>query len=104
MLGKGGRGVFRKIVVLGLLIFCLGLRAPWAGAQQQKTVEAEGKKRNVRVILDFVVNHTSDQHKWFQDSKSSKTSERRDWFIWRDGKGPGQPPNNWLSTFGLSAW
>jgi alpha-glucosidase len=64
----------------------------------------EGKKRNVRVILDFVVNHTSDQHKWFQDSKSSKTSEHRDWFIWRDGKGPGQPPNNWLSTFGLSAW
>jgi alpha-glucosidase len=65
---------------------------------------AEGKKRNVRVILDFVVNHTSDQHKWFQDSKSSKTSEHRNWFIWRDGKGPGQPPNNWLSTFGLSAW
>jgi alpha-glucosidase len=64
----------------------------------------EGKKRNIRVILDFVVNHTSDQHKWFQDSKSSKTSEHRDWFIWRDGKGPGQPPNNWLSTFGLSAW
>ena len=65
---------------------------------------SEGKKRNVRVILDFVVNHTSDQHKWFQDSKSSKTSAHRDWFIWRDGKGPGQPPNNWLSTFGLSAW
>jgi alpha-glucosidase len=65
---------------------------------------SEGKKRNVRVILDFVVNHTSDQHKWFQDSRSSKTSEHRDWFIWRDGKGPGQPPNNWLSTFGLSAW
>ncbi|PYT70636.1 MAG: glucohydrolase [Acidobacteria bacterium] len=64
----------------------------------------EAKKRNIRVILDFVVNHTSDQHKWFVDSKSSKTSEHRDWYIWRDGKGPGQPPNNWLSTFGLSAW
>lgn len=64
----------------------------------------EGKKRSIRVILDFVVNHTSDQHKWFVDSKSSKTSEHRDWFIWRDGQGPGQPPNNWLSTFGLSAW
>jgi len=64
----------------------------------------EGKKRNIRIILDFVVNHTSDQHKWFQDSRSSKTAEHRDWFIWRDGKGPGQPPNNWLSTFGLSAW
>jgi len=65
---------------------------------------SEGKKRNIRIILDFVVNHTSDQHKWFQDSKSSKTSEHRDWYIWRDGKAPGEPPNNWLSTFGLSAW
>lgn len=65
---------------------------------------SEAKKRNIRVILDFVVNHTSDQHKWFQDSKSSKTAEHRDWYIWRDGKGPEQPPNNWLSTFGLSAW
>jgi alpha-glucosidase len=65
---------------------------------------SEAKKRNIRVILDFVVNHTSDQHKWFLDSKSSKTYEHRDWYIWRDGKGPGQPPNNWLSTFGLSAW
>jgi len=65
---------------------------------------AEAKKRNIRVILDFVVNHTSDQHQWFLDSKSSRTSAHRDWYIWRDGKGPGQPPNNWLSTFGLSAW
>ena len=65
---------------------------------------AEGKKRDIRVILDFVVNHTSDKHKWFVDSESSKTSAHRDWYIWRDGKGPGQPPNNWLSTFGLSAW
>jgi alpha-glucosidase len=65
---------------------------------------AEAKKRNIRVILDFVVNHTSNQHKWFLDSKSSKTSAKRDWYIWRDGKGPNQPPNNWLSTFGLPAW
>jgi alpha-glucosidase len=65
---------------------------------------SEAKKRNIRVILDFVVNHTSDQHRWFVDSRSSNTSEHRDWYIWRDGKGPGQPPNNWLSTFGLSAW
>jgi alpha-glucosidase len=65
---------------------------------------AEAKKRNIRVILDFVVNHTSDQHPWFVDSKSSKTAAHRDWYIWRDGKGPNQPPNNWQSTFGLSAW
>jgi alpha-glucosidase len=65
---------------------------------------AEARKRNIRVILDFVVNHTSDQHPWFVDSKASKTSAHRDWYIWRDGKGPDQPPNNWQSTFGLSAW
>lgn len=65
---------------------------------------SESKKRNIRVILDFVVNHSSDQHKWFLDSKSSRTSAHRDWYIWRDGKGPGQPPNNWLSIFGSPGW
>jgi alpha-glucosidase len=65
---------------------------------------AEAKKRNIRVILDFVVNHTSDQHKWFLDSRSSRTSKYRDWYIWRDGKGNNQPPNNWYSEFGGPAW
>ena len=65
---------------------------------------AAAKKRGIRLILDFVVNHTSDQHKWFLDSKSSRTSQHRDWYIWRDGKGTGQPPNNWTSTFGGPAW
>jgi alpha-glucosidase len=64
----------------------------------------EASKRNIHIILDFVVNHTSDQHPWFVDSKSSRTSAHRDWYIWRDGKSPGQPPNNWVSTFGGSAW
>jgi alpha-glucosidase len=65
---------------------------------------AEGKKRGIRVILDLVVNHTSDQHKWFQDSRSSKTSAKRDWYVWRDGKADGQPPNNWVALFGSPAW
>src|ERR1700748_1475594 len=65
---------------------------------------SEGRKRGISVILDFVVNHTSDKHPWFIDSASSKTSQHRDWYIWRDGKGPGQPPNNWNSTFGGPAW
>jgi alpha-glucosidase len=65
---------------------------------------SEAKKRDMRIILDLVVNHTSDQHKWFLDSKSSRTSAYRDWYIWRDGKGPGEPPNNWVSTFGGPAW
>src|SRR5229473_2609700 len=65
---------------------------------------AEGKQQGVRIILDFVVNHSSDKHPWFIDSKSSRTASHRDWYIWRDGKGPGQPPNNWISLFGGSAW
>src|ERR1700736_5707962 len=65
---------------------------------------AEAKTHNIKIILDFVPNHTSDQHKWFQESKSSRTSPKRDWYIWRDGKRPNQPPNNWTSTFGGSAW
>jgi alpha-glucosidase len=65
---------------------------------------AEANKLGIRILLDFVANHTSDQHKWFQDSKSSRASAHRDWYIWRDGRGPGRPPNNWVSTFGLSAW
>ena len=68
------------------------------------TLAASAKKHGIHIILDFVPNHTSDQHKWFLDSKSSRTAEHRDWYIWRDGKGPGQPPNNWTSTFGGSAW
>jgi alpha-glucosidase len=64
----------------------------------------EAKKRNIKIIFDFVVNHTSDQHPWFVDSKSSKTAAHRDWYIWRDGKGSDQPPNNWLSVFGSPAW
>ncbi len=63
-----------------------------------------GKKRGIRIIMDLVVNHSSDQHQWFLDSKSSRTSAHRDWYIWRDGKGPGQPPNNWISIFGGPAW
>ena len=65
---------------------------------------SEGKARDIRIILDFVMNHTSDKHKWFLDSKSSRTSNYRDWYMWRDGKGPKRPPNNWLSTFGGPAW
>jgi alpha-glucosidase len=64
----------------------------------------EARKRGIRVIMDFVLNHSSDQHKWFLDSKSSRTSAHRDWYIWRDGKGAGQPPNNWISGFGGSTW
>src|SRR2546423_11317370 len=65
---------------------------------------SESKKRNIRVIVDYVANHTSDQNSWFKESRSSRDNPKRDWYVWRDGKGPGQPPNNWLSWFGHSAW
>jgi alpha-glucosidase len=64
----------------------------------------EAKKRKIGIIMDMVVNHTSDKHPWFIESESSKTNPKRDWYIWRDGKGPGEPPNNWQSVFGHSAW
>jgi alpha-glucosidase len=64
----------------------------------------EAKKRDIRIIMDYVINHTSDQHKWFLDSKSSRTAPHRDWYVWRDGKGPDVPPNNWVSIFGGPAW
>lgn len=64
----------------------------------------QARQHHIRVLMDFVLNHTSDQNPWFLDSRSSRTSVHRNWYIWRDGKGPGQPPNNWISDFGGSAW
>ncbi|MEA2751920.1 MAG: alpha-glucosidase [Myxococcales bacterium] len=63
---------------------------------------AHGK--DIKVLLDFVPNHTSDQHPWFLASRSSRTSPKRDWYIWRDPAPGGGPPNNWISDFGGSAW
>jgi len=60
--------------------------------------------RNIKLILDFVPNHTSDKHAWFADSRSSRASAKRDWYVWADPSPNGGPPNNWLSRFGGSAW
>lgn len=64
----------------------------------------EAHKRGIRVIMDWVANHTSDQHPWFLESRSSRDNSKRDWYIWRDGRGPGKRPNNWQSVFGGPAW
>jgi alpha-glucosidase len=63
-----------------------------------------GHRRGLKVILDFVPNHSSDQHPWFLESRSSRASRKRDWYIWRDPSCDGGPPNNWLSVFGGPAW
>jgi alpha-glucosidase len=58
----------------------------------------------IRVILDLVLNHTSDRHPWFLESRGSLGSRRRDWYIWRDPRPGGKPPNNWQASFGGKAW
>jgi alpha-glucosidase len=66
----------------------------------------EAHLRGIRVILDLVMNHCSTAHPWFAEARASRQSEKRDWFIWHDGKPGGRPrpPNNWLATFGGRAW
>jgi oligo-1,6-glucosidase/alpha-glucosidase len=64
---------------------------------------AEAKKRDLKIIFDLVVNHTSDQHPWFQEARKSLDNSYRDFYIWRDGKN-GKEPNNWASFFGGSVW
>lgn len=59
--------------------------------------------RGIKVVLDLVLNHTSDKHPWFIESRSSVSNLKRDWYIWKKGKGK-NPPNNWFSAFGGSAW
>ena len=60
--------------------------------------------RGIKVLLDFVPNHTSDRHPWFVESRSSRKNPKRDWYLWRDAAADGAPPNNWVSDFGGSAW
>lgn len=65
---------------------------------------AEAKKRDIRIVMDLVFNHSSDQNAWFQESKKSRTNPKADWYIWRDAKPDGSEPTNWRSIFGDSAW
>ncbi|MEH7095645.1 alpha,alpha-phosphotrehalase [Neobacillus vireti] len=64
---------------------------------------AEAHKRGLKIIMDIVINHTSTEHEWFKQAKSSKDNPYRDFYIWKDGKN-GEPPTNWESKFGGSAW
>jgi len=64
----------------------------------------EAHRLGLKVMIDQVISHTSDQHPWFKESRSSRTNAKADWFVWADPKPDGTPPNNWLSIFGGSAW
>ncbi|AWN49878.1 alpha-amylase [Methylobacterium terrae] len=65
---------------------------------------AEAHRRRLRVIMDFVPNHTSQEHPWFREARASCDNPKRDWYIWRDPAPDGGPPNNWISNFGGPAW
>src|SRR5206468_10021951 len=65
---------------------------------------AELHARRLRLILDLVPTHTSSEHPWFLDSRSSRSAQHRDWYIWRDPRPDGSPPNGWIASFGGSAW
>jgi alpha-glucosidase len=65
---------------------------------------AAAHARGLRVLLDFVPNHSSDRHPWFVESRSSRENAKRDWYIWHDPAPDGGPPNNWISDFGGPAW
>jgi alpha-glucosidase len=80
---------------------------PYGTIQDMELLISETHRRGLRIILDLVINHTSDQHMWFQESRSSKTNPKRDWYIWRPARyanGVRKPPNNWRSNFGGSVW
>jgi alpha-glucosidase len=78
---------------------------PWFGTMKDFDRLLRGcHDRGMKLILDYVPNHSSDQHAWFLESRSSRENPKRDWYIWRDGDEDGGPPNNWLSSFGGGAW
>jgi alpha-glucosidase len=81
-----------------------GVEPEYGSLEDFKVFLAEAHQRGMRVVLDLVLNHTSDQHAWFLESRSSRDNPKRDWYIWRDARPDGSLPNNWYSTFGGPAW
>ncbi|AXY42317.1 alpha-glucosidase family protein [Halomonas sp. JS92-SW72] len=69
-----------------------------------KTLLARAHALGLKVMIDQVISHTSDQHPWFQESRADRTNAKADWYVWADPRPDGTPPNNWLSIFGGAAW
>ena len=84
------------------------VHAPYGTVADMEHLIGKAHSLGMRVLLDLVINHTSDQHAWFKESRSSKTNPKRDWYIWRppryDSAGTRMPPNNWRSNFSTPAW
>ena len=83
--------------------FC-GVHPDFGTLDDLDRLVAEAAARDIRILLDLVPNHTSDQHPWFLDAASSRSAGRRHWYVWSDPKPDGSPPNNWVSSFGGPAW
>jgi alpha-glucosidase len=81
-----------------------GIDARFGSLADFDALVAAAHALDIKIILDFVPNHTSEQHPWFMQSRSSRDNPKRGWYIWSDGKPDGSPPNNWVSQFGGPAW
>ncbi|MEG9326767.1 alpha-amylase family glycosyl hydrolase [Salinimicrobium catena] len=81
-----------------------GIHTMFGTMQDFDLLTKEIHNRNMKLILDLVPNHSSNEHQWFRESRRSKDDPKRDWYIWKDPAPDGGPPNNWLSVFGGSAW
>jgi len=83
-----------------------GIGPEFGTMEDFKALLVEAHKRDIRVILDLVLNHTSNEHPWFLEASSSRDDPKRDWYIWHDGRpgNPPRPPNNWRASFGGRAW
>ncbi len=81
-----------------------GIHSLFGSLADFDTLVEQVHARQMKIILDLVPNHTSDQHPWFLEARSSRDNPKRDWYIWQDARPDGSLPNNWLSVFGGSAW
>lgn len=81
-----------------------GIEPMFGDLEQFDRLVAEVHDRGMRLLLDFVPNHSSDRHPWFIESRSSRENPKRDWYVWRDPAPDGGPPNNWTSDMGGSSW